>query len=151
MFEDVVNDENQATDITNDHDEEMGLYQENDMVDEENAADAMRHKNAQFILKIKETNLLSQKCLDDSTELVRGTVKSIKSFGLQDCLGNAGINFDAVPGLNDLFTEENPISNPFEHVSTKYRQNAYFKEHFGLVVSDISPDKIYKIGNHDQV
>lgn len=124
MFEDVVNDENQATDITNDHDEEMGLYQENDMVDEENAADAMRHKNAQFIIKIKETNLLSHNI--DSTELVRGTVKSIKS-GLQDCLGNAGINFDAVPGLNDLFTEENPISNPFEHVSTKYKQNAYFK------------------------
>jgi hypothetical protein len=37
--------------------------------------------------------------------------------------------------LNELFEEENPISNPFEHVSTKYQQNAYYEEHFGLVGS----------------
>ena len=98
----------------------------------------MRKKNAQFILKTKETNLLTQTCLDnivnDSTQVVHGTVKTIQS-GLQNCLENAGIDFEAVPGLSELFKEENPISNPFKHVSTKYQQDAYFEEHFGLVVS----------------
>lgn len=113
--------------------DEMNIAQQ-----EEDPVQAMRDLNAKFILKTKETNMLTQKCLDniveDSTELVRGTVKALKS-GLQSCLNNAGLNFDAVPGLSQLFEEENPISNPFEHVSTQYKQNAYFKSHFGLVVS----------------
>ena len=113
--------------------DEMNIGQE-----EEDPVRAMRDLNAKFILKTKENNLLTQKCVDniveDSTELVRGTVKALKS-GLQNCLDNAGLNFDAVPGLSQLFEEENPISNPFEHVSTQYKQTAYFKNHFGLVVS----------------
>jgi hypothetical protein len=135
----VIEAENQPMqNCRNENDEEMGLYEVNDTYEEEEAAKAWKHRNAQFILKTKETNLLTQKCVnnivDDATELVRGTVQTIKS-GLHDCLENAGINFDAIPGLSDLFAEENPISNPFQHVSTKYKQNAYFKEHFGLVVS----------------
>ena len=139
MLEDV-GESQPIPDCRNDHDGEIGFHEINDKEEEEDSTDTMRHQNAQFILKTKETNLLTQKCLDNivdgSTELVRGTVKAIKS-GLQDCLENAGINFDAIPGLNDLFAEENPISNPFQHVSTKHKQNAYFKEHFGLIVSDI--------------
>ena len=141
MLEDVVNGENQPIpDCHNDHDREIGFHEINDEEEEEDSTDTMRHQNAQFILKTKETNLLTQKFLDNivdgSTELVQGTVNAIKS-GVQDCLENAGINFDAIPVLNDLFAEENPISNPFQHVSTKHKQNAYFKEHFGLIVSDI--------------
>ena len=105
---------------------------------EEDPIQAMRNLNAKFILKTKETNMLTQKCVDnivdDSTELVRGTVKALKS-GLQSCLENSGLNFDAVPGLNEIFEDNNPISNPFEHVSTQHKQNAYFKSNFGLVVS----------------
>lgn len=63
-------------------------------------------------------------------------MKPIKSE-LRGCLENAGIDFGAVPGLNHMFEEENPLSNPFEHVSTKYQQNAYFPEHFGPVVSSV--------------
>ena len=156
MLEDVVTEaEYQPMHNNCNEHEELGFHEMNHIYEEEDAADARRNQNAQFILKTKETNLLTQKCLDnivdDSTELVRGTVKAIKS-GLHDCLENAGINFNAIPGLNDLFAEENPISNPFQHVSTKYKQNAYFKEHFGLVVSAFflnnmviySSDKCYK-------
>lgn len=74
--------------------------------------------------------------VEDSTQLVRGTVKTVKS-SLQNCLENAGTHFGAVPGLNELFQEEHPISYPFQHVSTKYQQRAYFDEHFGLVASSI--------------
>ena len=101
----------------------------------------MEHKKAQFLLKTKEINLLTQKCVDniveDSTELVQGTVKAIK-HGLQNCLEKAGLNYNDVPGLDELFDEGHAISNPFKHISTKYKQNAYFEEHFGLVVSFIS-------------
>jgi hypothetical protein len=100
--------------------DEMNIGQE-----EEDPVRAMRDLNAKFILKTKENNLLTQKCVDniveDSTELVRGTVKALKS-GLQNCLDNAGLNFDAVPGLSQLFEEENPISNPlsmFPHSTNK--------------------------------
>lgn len=102
-------------------------------------AEANRRLNALYILKTKEVNLLTQKCVDnvveDSTELVRTTVKAIRD-GLQNCLDGAGIALDAVPGIEDLFTEHNHFSNPFEHVSTKCKQASYFKEQFGLVVSD---------------
>ncbi len=135
------------------HDEEMGFCGMINENEDDYSIDALRNRNAQFILKTKETNMLTQKCVDniveDSTQLVRGTVKAIKS-GLQNCLENAGINLGAVPGLNELFEEENPISNPFEHVSTKYKQNAYFEEHFGLVVSSTYFEKYYFRSNISQ-
>ncbi|XP_046848491.1 uncharacterized protein LOC124442034 isoform X1 [Xenia sp. Carnegie-2017] len=102
----------------------------------DDSVQAMEHKKAQFLLKTKEINLLTQKCVDniveDSTELVQGTVKAIK-HGLQNCLEKAGLNYNDVPGLDELFDEGHAISNPFKHISTKYKQNAYFEEHFGLV------------------
>ena len=137
----VINSDDQCEPIhesLNQHDEELGFHEFSH--DEEDSIEVLRNQNAKFILKTMETNLLTQTCMnnivEDSTELVRGTVKAIKS-GLQGCLENAGIDFAAVPGLNELFEEENPLSNPFEHVSTKYQQNAYFQEHFGLVVSSV--------------
>ena len=118
------------------HEEELRFYGLNN--EDEHSIEVLRDQNAKCVLKTMEGNLLTQNCrnniVEDSTELVRGTVKAIKG-GLQDCLENGGIDFGAVPGLNELFEEENLISNPFEHVSTKYQQNAYFQEHFGLVVS----------------
>ena len=51
------------------------------------------------------------------------------------CLDDAGISLDSIPGLEQLFTDDHPISNPFQHVSTKHKQEAYFKVNFGLVVS----------------
>ena len=90
---------------------------------------------------MKEANLLTQKCVDDivvsSGELVRNTVETVGN-GVRDCLGNMGIQFDAVPGLRELFAPDNPVSNPFEHVSTKYKQVSFFKEEFGLIVSVLS-------------
>lgn len=97
-----------------------------------------RRSNALYILRVKEENLLTQKCVDDivlsSTELIRNTVETIGN-GVRECLSNAGIQFDTVPGLQELFSPINPVSNPFEHVSTKYKQVSFFKEEFGLIVS----------------
>jgi hypothetical protein len=123
--------------------ESVDLYPESDseMYDEiEDRDEANRRLNALYLLKTKEVNLLTQKATNDivqgTTALVQNTVEVIRK-GLQNRLDSAGIAFDAIPGLEDLFAEDHPISNPFEHVSTKHKQAAYFKEQFGLVVSII--------------
>lgn len=64
-------------------DDEMNIVQQ-----ENEPFQARRALNAKFILKTKETNMLTQKSVDniveDWTDLVRGTVKALKS-GLKDC------------------------------------------------------------------
>ena len=69
-----------------------------------------------------------------NTVLVRNTVELVKR-GVQNRLDSAGIDFDAVPELEDLFAEGHKISNPFSHVATKHKQAAFYAENFGLVVS----------------
>ena len=94
--------------------------------------------NAFYILRIKEANLLTQKCVDDivlsTSELIKTTVESVGN-GVRDCLNNAGIQFDTILGLPELFAIDNPVSDPFGHMSTKYKQISFFKEEFGLIVS----------------
>ena len=112
--------------------EENTDYNQHDQIEQRNK------QNAFFLLRTKERNLLTQKCLDDivegSTELVQNTVDAIKS-SIEECLQSASIQFEAVPGLEDLFSPDNPIYNPFQHVLTKHKQVSYFKESFGLIVS----------------
>lgn len=98
----------------------------------------IKKTNAFYILRIKEANLLTQKCVDDivlgTSELIKSTVEAV-GIGVRDCLNNAGIQFDTIPGLPELFAANNPVSDPFEHVSTKYKQVSFFKDNFGLIVS----------------
>ena len=66
--------------------------------------------------------------------LVKNTVELLR-MGVQNRLDSAGLRFDAVPGLTELFNDEHVISNPFRHVNTDDKQSAYFKENLNLVVS----------------
>jgi hypothetical protein len=123
--------ENEAIPI--DEDDDIGLYDKL-----EDRAEANKRLNALYLLKTKETQLLTQKTLDSivegSTSLVRNTVELIRDE-VANRLDSAGIRFDAVPGLNDLFQENHSISNPFSHILTKSKQSAFYRENFGLVVS----------------
>ena len=98
----------------------------------------LKRANALYILRTKEVNLLTQKCVDDivlgTGELIRSTVETVGN-GVRECLNSAGIPCETVPGLQELFAANNPVSNPFEHVSTKYKQMSFFKQEFGLIVS----------------
>lgn len=104
----------------------------------EDRTEANKRLNALYLLSTKEANLLTQKALDGivdgTTALVRNTVELVKR-GVQNRLDSAGIDFEAVPGLEDLFAEGHEISNPFSHVATKHKQAAFYAENFGLVVS----------------
>ena len=115
------------------------LYDEDGLYDRlEDRLEANKKLNALYLLRTKEAHLLTQKALggiiEGSTALVRNTVELIKS-GVHNRLDSAGIDFDAVPGLSELFAEDHQISNPFAHVATKNTQTAYYVENFGLVVS----------------
>ena len=97
-----------------------------------------RKANAFYLLRMKEANLLTQKCVDDivcsTSELVRNTVESVGT-SVQECLSKSGIQIERVPGLQDIFSPNNAASNPFEHVLTKHKQMRFFKDEFGLIVS----------------
>lgn len=105
----------------------------------EDRAEANKRLNALYLLKTKETQLLTQKAVDEivegSTALVRNTVELIRDQ-VSNRLDSAGIRFDAVPGLEELFKEDHSNSNPFGHISTKSKQSSFYKENFGLVVSN---------------
>ena len=119
--------------------EDVNQSEEENLYDRlEDRTEANKRLNALYLLSTKEANLLTQKALDGivdgTTALVRTTVELVKR-GVQNRLDSAGIDFDAVPGLEDLFAEGHEISNPFSHVVTKHKQAAFYAENFGLVVS----------------
>ena len=141
-----ANDANMSEDQTN----ICHAYGDEDMDVVDNLEDRVefdRRENAFYLLRTKESNLLSQKCVDNivegTTRVVRNTVDSIKSQ-LKECLDKAHIQFDEVPGIEEIFSSDNPIYNPFEHVLTKHKQALFFKENFGLIVSIIKNYNIVK-------
>ena len=99
---------------------------------------AMKKSNAYYLLKIKESNLLSQTCVDNiaegSTHLVQKIVGTIKQQ-VEKCLHDASVDFDAVPGLQEMFDPDSILNNPFSHVATKQTPEKFNKENFGLIVS----------------
>ena len=73
-------------------------------------------ENAFYLFRTMESNLLSPKCFDDivegTTHLVRNTLDSIKNK-LKECLDEARIKLDEVPGFEGISSTQNPIYNPF--------------------------------------
>lgn len=106
--------------------------------EEECEEEENKRLDALYVLKTREINQLTQTAVnnivEDSTILVRNTVEKVRK-GVEECLEDAGILLDSIPGLQQLFKDDHPISNPLQHVSTKHKQASYFKVNFGLVVS----------------
>ena len=118
---------------------EDGLVNEEGLYDNlEDGLNEKKRMDALFLLQTKEANRLTQKATDNimagATALVKNTVELLR-MGVQNRLDSAGLRFEAVPGLTELFNDEHVISNPFRHVNTEHKQSAYFKENFNLVVS----------------
>jgi len=118
---------------------EDGLVNEEGLYDNlEDGLNGKKRMDALFLLQTKEANRLTQKATDNimegATALVKNTVELLR-MGVQNRLDSAGLRFEAVPGLTELFNDEHVISNPFRHVNTEHKQSAYFKEDFNLVVS----------------
>jgi hypothetical protein len=94
-------------------------------------------RNALFLLKMKEVHQLTEiattTLLSDTTSLVQSFVERVEDK-VKDCLQNAGIVFEDIPGMKDIFSPDNEMTNPFTGLKTKTEQKHYFQDHFGLVV-----------------
>jgi hypothetical protein len=100
--------------------------------------DDFKKQNALFLLKTKEihnlTRIATDSVVSDTTYIVRNSIELLK-MGVANRLDSAGIRFDAVPGLEDLFKDDSPVNNPFSGLQGKRKQTNYYRENFGLVVS----------------
>ena len=90
---------------------------------------------AQFILKLKESRQVSQVVIDDvvegCTSVFQDTVRRLRANVFAK-LAMAGVDVNDVQGLEGLFNE---IPQPFEDLETRHKQEKYFRESMGLVVS----------------
>lgn len=93
--------------------------------------------SALFLLKMKDQHKISQRAVDDivyhSRNLVDDVTTRIK-IGIESKLASAGINLADLPDLEDIFTQ---LHDPFDGIDTNFKQENYFKESLGLVVSQV--------------
>jgi hypothetical protein len=124
-----------------DHAEER-LHQFQGIVNPENEdeTEEMKRTNALYLLKLKETNFLTQTSLDSvvqgTTAIVKRTVKALKKE-VEKKLEGGGLELQEIEGLSNLFDEDHPLSNPLAHVETKHQQTVFQKTKFSFVVSTI--------------
>jgi hypothetical protein len=107
--------------------------------DEINIEDHTR-SGALYILKIQEECSLTKstvaKVLANTKDIVRETLSTVETQ-VQDCLRDFNIDYHNVPGLQDIFMEDNMVTNPFHNLETPAQQLAYFKNEFELKVRTI--------------
>lgn len=93
--------------------------------------EGIKRASALFILKMKEKRLLTQAAIDDiveeTTSLFDRTFTMLKA-GVREKLASAGVEVD----LESVFSN---LSDPFQGLTTKHYQEAYFKECLKLIVS----------------
>lgn len=97
--------------------------------------ESLKRSNGLFLLKMKETRQISQPAIDDIIEGCRELVfrrsQEIKRV-VWSTLSASGIDPDSVSGLTSVFDDE---FDPFLGIETQYKQEKFFREEFGLLVS----------------
>ena len=98
--------------------------------------EVQRRSSALFILKLKEARRVSQVVVDDVVEELSGlfehSFERLKA-GISSTLATAGVDVEYLGNhLDNVFSE---VSQPFANLETRYKQEKYFREHLGLVVS----------------
>lgn len=93
---------------------------------------------AKWILRISETRKLTRTAtvgiVQDVSDLLMEVSACIKEQ-VRKCLQENEINFEAIRGMNDVFSSDNVYISPFSHLSTFQQQLAYYKEHYHFIVS----------------
>ena len=101
----------------------------------------VQSKAALYLLKLKDKDRVPQTVInsivENTTDIVRTNMEVLK-FGLAARLDTAGIDFNAVPGIAELFHEDSITMNPFSGLTNENQQHQYYKNNLNLVVSTIS-------------
>ena len=91
---------------------------------------------ALFLLRAKEVRKVSQTALngllEDFSNIVQEIVSQIKSE-VNACLSSRGLSLEVFDGLEDVFSNRNNLE-PFRGLDSKYLQEAFYREHFHLLV-----------------
>ena len=138
----IVNNKEREQRLNNEDGEFNGEDGEQNHVEEEFNLEReqinLSRANALCLLKFKEKGCVPQTVVNsfvnNATQIAQTSVDLLRS-GVTNCLQKAGIYIDTIPGLNDLFEQDNPISNPFKGIDKEPLQYKYYKEEFSLVVS----------------
>lgn len=100
-----------------------------------------KRASALYLMKLKETRQLSQVALDDVVEgsrmIFSSTVQQLHS-SVRAKLASLGMDETK---LDDVFIN---VADPFDDLETRYKQETFFKEQFGLVVSYIIANLIIR-------
>lgn len=93
-----------------------------------------------WIPKLKETQKLTQVSVDsvlqDVSELCTVTVGELGT-AVKSAIESAGLQFNNIPGLPELFTPSSPFCQPFRGLSTYQQQLTHYKNDLNFVVRDL--------------
>lgn len=97
------------------------------------------HQRALFLLKSREVHKISQMALNDIiadfTLMTKAVLEDVQRR-VQSALVANSISPSDIIGLNDIF-EDAELKDPFHSLLTEHLQTKYYREHMGLVVSEI--------------
>ena len=97
----------------------------------------LQRSSALFLIKLKEQRRVSQVTIDDIVTglegLLQQTVSRAKA-GVRAKLAEQGVSPADISGLDEVFDD---IAQPFSGLETAFKQEKYFKECLGLVVSTL--------------
>lgn len=94
---------------------------------------------ASWILKTREVYKLTQSSMNSTIQDVTSLIQYLQEkahLAVEEALNKAGVNAAEIADLQAVFDPEGPFGRPFEGLESAYQQIKYYREHFGLVVSD---------------
>lgn len=103
----------------------------------EREVEVYKKTNVLCLMQIKDEGKIPQTVVDsvvrNTTQIVDNSVELLKS-GLEQCLNNAGLRKEDIPGVTELFDDASKIRKPFEGCHNEASQLQYYKNNLGLVV-----------------
>lgn len=133
--------QNHSVLATNDHEHRVNADNDDNAENRDEVMEEYMEENtrlaALYILKIQEEYSMPKSTvasiIANTKTFLQGTLKMVETQ-VKGRLGDANIAYYNVPGLQEIFDEDNPTANPFNNLETEAQQRRYYKENFGLKV-----------------
>jgi copper chaperone CopZ len=127
---------------------ENGVFNNNDQSDEDDGQrtpeqipeNEIKKAGALYLLNLQEACRLPKTTINSvlsNTKTIIEDVVSNLQGQVEKCLQNNGIDFNAVEGLKNVLSVDNPAVNAFENLESDKKRVKYYKEYFGLKVYSI--------------
>ena len=97
--------------------------------------DQVTKSSALYLLKLQEDCLLLKttvKSVVDITKTIVEETLSVIKAQVQECLTQSNVDFESIPGLSDVFKDDNAATNPFHNLETETKQESTTRKIFTL-------------------